>query len=397
MIHQQTPRGTFPRHRLPEELRPRRAKRSAARWGLGAAIRMVLAGLSAAVLSGCGGPVPEEVYYEARKAFDAVDYANAERGFVEYVTSYPKHEYVPPAYYFLGVARARQGDSTGAIEAFREAEQRSLEPQLRVEAQVYLASLYREREEWDAALGKLRALVEGTAGATQKNFALELAQTLRRAGRIEAASAYLWERSAGAADPRFRGEYLLSAADLYWATPTIDRTLAALDAIVEDASLAPDIRVRGYMWRGRALEQAGRTDEAAVNYQELRDAFAGTVDGAEADVALAALFQEKDPARAETHLRQATEEFSRLIETATESAERRTVLRARIAEAYARLKRHEEAIAAYEEIQRLNPDDHQIQESVTIRLQQLRDAYRRDSVVKEAIPATRPSGSGGTR
>jgi len=339
-----------------------------------------------ALLSGCAGPVPEELYAQGRKAFDSVDYRRAADKLDQFVTEFPEHQYVPPAYYFLGKARERLGDATGAIEAFQEAEKRALTPDLRIESQVFLASLYRELGEWDRAIGMLRALVSETSGANRKNFAIELALTLRSAGRVDDASAYLGERIRQETDPRFRGEYLLSLADVHWATDELDTLLPILNALIEDASVPRDLRVRGFYWKSRAFEQAGRFDDAVRTFENLGETFPGTVDAAEARAELAALYRDRDPELAESHLRAATEAFARLVEEATDSAETRNVLRARIAEAYARVQRYEDAIAAYEQLRRLNPDDDAVQQSVTRRLQQIRSQYARDTVVEGGLP-----------
>jgi TolA-binding protein len=338
------------------------------------------------VLSGCVGKVPEEVYAEGRKAFDAVNYEEARQHFEEFVRKYPNHGLIAPAYYFLGRARARLGNSTGAIEAFVEVEKKAEEPTFRINSQVYLAALYRERGEWKASLDKLQHLIDVTSGDTQKNFAIEYAQTLRESGEIEEASAYLWGRASETSEPSFRGEYLLSLADIYWATETVEPMLVVLSEIIQDASIPQELRVQAFYWRGRALEQTDRFDEAAQNFQELQETFPGTIDAVEAKVALAILYQEKDAELAESHLREATEEFARLIADATESAETRSILRARMAEAYFRFGKYEEAIAAYEKILLLNPEDDQVQKSVGRRVQQIRDAYARESVDDKGLP-----------
>lgn len=346
--------------------------------------RVVFAAVCLAI-SGCMGKVPEEIYMEGRKAFEAADYEEAERSLTEFVSKYPSHDYVPPAYYFVGVARDRLGDSTGAIEAFLEAEKWAREPQVRLYAQIGLAALYRQAGQWEDSLHRLRALVKSTSGDDRKNFAIEVAQTLQLSGRIEEASAYLWERATTTDEPRFRGDYLLSLADMYWATDTVKPMLRVLSEIIEDASIPQDLRVDAFYWRGRAFEQLDRFDDAIQNFKDLQETFPGTIDAIEASVALAVLCQEEKPALSEAYLREATEQFARRIAEATESADTRTALRARIAEAYFRVERYEEAIATYEQIQLLNPDNDQVQQFVDQRIQQIRDVYAQESKIKKGI------------
>jgi len=339
-------------------------------------LRSLLAILAAALplfLAGCVGEVPEEVYADGRKAYDSLDFRKAEEKFAEFVRKYPAHEYIPPAYLWLAKARARLGDSTGAIEAFRKAEELAPEPNVRLDARVNLAQIYRHRQEWDPALEQLAGLVATTSGDVKRNFIINYATTLWESGRVEDASAYLHARAASADNPRHRGEYLLSLAGLYLSAEDYDPAVGVLGSIIGDASAPEHLATTAYMWRASALSEEGRIPEAEKDYLDLQERFPDSIAAIEADVELSVLFQKEDPEKADAYLRAATEAFADRVREATESVQAAR-LEGRLARAYFRVERYQDAIDTYERIREENPDDTVLQEQIENLIQEVRQA-----------------------
>ena len=325
-------------------------------------------------LLGCSPEVPEEAYEKGLSNFNIAEHHRAIEDFDHFISTFPEHAMVPLAYLRKGQAKFYIGDSTGAVLDLREAEKRAQEPRLRYEAHVSMVNVYRKMEDWVSAIEMTKATIDETGGENRRNSELALADLYWRSGRREEADRFLRELAETTSDPAFRAEYLLSLADLCFATPTIQTVTEICRQIVSDPEVPDDYRHTAYVWMSDIYRRNNQPEQAVAALLEIHKDFPNSTYSAGADVAIAQIYQPIDPQQSEVYLRSATEAYTALIAEATGDLDEQNVLMARMGDAYFWLNRLDEAARVYQEIFDQNPGNREVRSLVGERLRQIRDA-----------------------
>lgn len=107
---------------------------------------------------GVDSGLPAE-YVRAFGLYSANNFADAIKGFKEFIAAHPKHGYVSNAYYWVGESYYGQGDFPAAIEAFRKVAEGYPESPKAPDALLKLAYAQEELKEKDRSVGILENLI----------------------------------------------------------------------------------------------------------------------------------------------------------------------------------------------------------------------------------------------